>query len=69
VVCDESGVGGIGEYFGGNEAHLDRMNLLYHEALSGKYVPPAVFFDLEPSVIGAATLSRRSGNSSARETS
>jgi hypothetical protein len=41
--------------------------VLYHEASDGKYVPRAVFFDLEPGVIGA--LSRRSASSSTRETS
>ena len=38
----------------------------YHEALGGKYVPRAVLFDMEPGVIGAVALSRRSANSSAR---
>jgi hypothetical protein len=38
----------------------------YHEASGGKYVPRAVLFDLEPGMIGAVTLSRRSASSSAR---
>jgi tubulin beta len=69
VVCEEHGIGGSGEYCGDNDVHLDRVNLLYHEALGGKYVPRAVLFDLEPGVIGAVTLSRRSANSSALTTS
>jgi hypothetical protein len=36
VVCDEHGIGGIGEYCSDNDAHLDRTNALYHEALRGK---------------------------------
>jgi tubulin beta len=53
VVCEEHGIGGIGEYSGDNDAHLDRISVFYHEALGGKYVPRAMFFDLEPGVIGA----------------
>jgi tubulin beta len=30
VVCDEHGIGGSGEYCGGNDAQLGCMNLLYH---------------------------------------
>jgi tubulin beta len=65
VVCDEHGIGGSSEYCGDNDVHLDRINVLYHGALGGKYVPCAVLFDLEPGVIGAETLSRSSANSSA----
>jgi hypothetical protein len=69
VVCDEHGIGGSGEYCGNNDAHLDRISGFYHEALSGKYVPCALLFDLEPGMVGAVTLSRRSANFSARTTS
>jgi tubulin beta len=69
LVCDEFGIGGIGEYCGGNDEHLGRINVFYHDALGGKYVPRAVLFDLEPDVIGAVTLSCRSANSSAQKTS
>jgi tubulin beta len=48
VVCDEHGIGGSGEYSGDKDAHLDRINLFYHEASGGKYVPRAVLFDLKP---------------------
>ena len=37
VVCDEHGIGGRGDYCGDNDAHLGRINLLYHEAFGGKY--------------------------------
>jgi tubulin beta len=51
-LCDEHGIGGSCEYFD-NDAHLDIINVLYHEAPGGKYVPRAVFLDLMPGVIGA----------------
>jgi tubulin beta len=63
VLCDEHGIGGSGEYCGDNDAHLGRVNVIYHEALGGKYVPCEVLFDLEPGLIGAVTLSRRSASS------
>jgi hypothetical protein len=50
-------------------AHLDRINVFYHEAFGGKDVPCAVLFDLYPGVIGAVTLRRRSASSSVRKTS
>jgi hypothetical protein len=69
VVCDEHGIGGSGEYCGDNYAHPDRISVLYHEALGGKYAPHAVLFDLMPGVIGVVALSRRSASFSARATS
>jgi tubulin beta len=57
VLCDEHGIGGSGEYFSGNDAHLGIINVFYHEASGGKYVPRAVLFDLEPGVIGAVRAS------------
>jgi tubulin beta len=53
VVCGEHGIAGSGEYCGDNDAHLDRIDLFYHEALGGKYVPRVVLFELEPGLIGA----------------
>jgi hypothetical protein len=49
-----------------SDTQLDNMNVLYHWASGGKYVPRAVLFDLEPGMIGATTLSRRSAKSPAR---
>jgi tubulin beta len=57
VLCDENGIGGDGEYFGGNDAQLARTSVLYHEASGGKYVSRAVLFDLEPGVIDAVRAS------------
>jgi hypothetical protein len=49
--------------------HLGVINEFYLEALGGKYVPRALLFDLEPGVIGAVILSRRSANFTARVSS
>jgi hypothetical protein len=59
----------IGGVYGDDNAHLGRIDVLYHEALGGKYFHHAVPFDLENGVIGAVTLSRRSANSLAQNTS
>jgi hypothetical protein len=67
-LCDEHGIGGSGEHCGDHDAHLGRINVFYHEALVGKYVLRALLFDLEPDVIGAVLLSRRSASSSVRAT-
>jgi tubulin beta len=32
VLCDEHGIRGDGEYCGDNDAQLDCINVLYHEA-------------------------------------
>jgi tubulin beta len=55
-LCNEHGIGGSGEYFGDNDAHLDFINVFYHEASGGKYAR-AVLFDLEPAVIYAVRAS------------
>jgi tubulin beta len=52
-VCDQHGIGGDGGDCGGNDAQLDRTNVLYREASGGKYMPRAVLFDLEPGMIDA----------------
>jgi hypothetical protein len=51
VLCDGHGTGGDGEYCGDNDAHLDRINVIYYEASGNNYVPRTVLFDLEPGVI------------------
>jgi hypothetical protein len=49
------GICGDGEYCGDNDAQLGRINVFYHEAAGGKYVPRTVFF--EPGIIGAVRAS------------
>jgi hypothetical protein len=46
VLCDKNG-----GYYGDN--------VLYHETSGGKYLPRAVFFDLEPGVIDAGRIAAR----------
>ena len=50
-----NGIGGDGEYCVDNDAQLGRINVFYHEASGGKYVPRTVFF--EPGMIGAVRAS------------
>ena len=57
MLCDEHGICGDGEYFRDNDAHLDPINVFYHEASGGKFVPRAVLFDLEPGMIDAVRAS------------
>jgi tubulin beta len=57
VLCDEHSIGGDGENCCGNDAQLGRINAIYDEALGSKYVPRAVFFDLETGVIDAVRAS------------
>jgi tubulin beta len=56
-LCDEHGIGGVGEYCGDNDAQLGRINVFYHEASGEKYVPRTVLSDLEPSEIDAVRAS------------
>jgi tubulin beta len=57
VLCDEHGIGGDGEYCCDNDAQLDRINVLYHEASGDKYVLRTVLLDLDPGVIVAVRAS------------
>ena len=40
------GIGGVGEYCGDNDVQLDCINVFYHEASGGKYVPLTVFYGM-----------------------
>jgi hypothetical protein len=39
VLCYKPGFGGSGKYCCNNDAQLDRINALYHEAPGGKNFP------------------------------
>ena len=56
MLCDENGIGGDGEYSGDNDAQLD-LNVFYHWASGGMYVPRADLFNLKPGVIDAVRAS------------
>jgi hypothetical protein len=60
---------GSGGYFGDNDAHLNCINVLYHEALGAKYVPRTTLFDFGLGMTGAVPRSRRTANFSARVSS
>ena len=57
MLCDESGFGGDGEYSGDNDAQLGLINVFYHWASGGMYVPRADLFNLRPGVIDAVRAS------------
>ena len=57
MLCDENGFRGDGEYSGDNDAHFDLINVLYHWASGGIYVPRADLFNLKPGVIDAVRAS------------
>jgi tubulin beta len=69
VMCDVHGIGGNGEYCGAKDAQFGRINVFYLGASDGKYIPRALLMDLDPCVVGAVALSRRSASCFARENS
>ncbi|CAG0880952.1 unnamed protein product [Darwinula stevensoni] len=48
VISDEHGIDPTGTYHGDSDLQLERINVYYHEAQGGKYVPRAILVDLEP---------------------
>ncbi|CAH0730890.1 unnamed protein product, partial [Brenthis ino] len=48
IISDEHGIDPSGVYRGESDLQLERLNVYYNEASSGKYVPRAVLVDLEP---------------------
>ncbi|XP_059051619.1 tubulin beta chain-like [Achroia grisella] len=57
VISDEHGIDANGLYNGENSLQQERLNVYYHEASSGKYVPRAVLVDLEPGTMDAVRAS------------
>ena len=49
----EHGVNATGAYHGDNPLQLDRINVYFHQAANGRYVPRAVLTDLEPGTMDA----------------
>ncbi|KAI9333161.1 Tubulin/FtsZ, GTPase domain-containing protein, partial [Zopfochytrium polystomum] len=55
VISDEHGIDAAGNYSGSiPDEQLQRINVYYNEASSGKYVPRAVLVDLEPGTMDSA---------------
>jgi len=48
IISDEHGIDTNGMYHGESDLQLERIDVYYNEASSGKYVPRAVLIDLEP---------------------
>eukprot|EP00091_Calanus_sinicus_P002792 TRINITY_DN12901_c0_g1_i1.p1 TRINITY_DN12901_c0_g1~~TRINITY_DN12901_c0_g1_i1.p1 ORF type:complete len:123 (-),score=3.18 TRINITY_DN12901_c0_g1_i1:63-431(-) len=53
IISDEHGIDPTGTYKGETDLQLERINVYYNEAGSGKYVPRAVLVDLEPGTMDA----------------
>ncbi|CAH2064648.1 unnamed protein product, partial [Iphiclides podalirius] len=53
IISDEHGVDPVGHYNGENPMQVERINVYYTEASSGRYVPRAVLVDLEPGTMDA----------------
>lgn len=47
VISDEHGIDPLGTYKGSADLQLERVDVYYHEATGGRYVPRAVLVDLE----------------------
>ena len=49
----EHGLNTTGAYVGDNPLQLERINVYFHQAANGRYVPRAVLTDLEPGTMDA----------------
>ena len=54
TISEEHGIQPDGQYKGTKDTQLERINVYYNEASSGRYVPRALLVDLEPGTIDAA---------------
>ncbi|XP_033760821.1 tubulin beta-1 chain-like [Pecten maximus] len=52
-ICGEHGVDPTGVYRGASDLQLDRVNVFFNEAASGRYTPRSVLVDLEPGTMDA----------------
>ena len=52
-MSQEHGINGEGQYEGDSDLQLQRINVYFHEAQGGRYVPRAVLTDLEPGTMDA----------------
>ncbi|EJK55859.1 hypothetical protein THAOC_24355 [Thalassiosira oceanica] len=52
-MSQEHGINGEGQYEGDLDLQLQRINVYFHEAQGGRYVPRAVLTDLEPGTMDA----------------
>ena len=60
VISEEHGIDGNGNYKGTDEQQLERINVYFNEAGSGKYVPRAILVDLEPGTMDAIKAGKNS---------
>ncbi|KAK9892757.1 hypothetical protein WA026_021950 [Henosepilachna vigintioctopunctata] len=57
IISDEHGLDPNGQYHGDSDLQLERINVYYHEASGGNYVPRAILVDLEPGIIDSVRAS------------
>lgn len=57
IISDEHGIDPNGMYHGDNDLQLERIDVYYNQATSGKYVPRSVLIDLEPGTMDAVRAS------------
>ena len=48
MISDEHGIDPTGTYHGDSDLQLERINVYYNEATSGRYLPRSILMDLEP---------------------
>jgi len=51
TICKEHGIEASGAYIGGNDLQLERINVFFNEETDGRYVPRALFVDLETGTV------------------
>nr|XP_027195281.1 tubulin beta chain-like [Dermatophagoides pteronyssinus] len=56
-IANEHGIQADGSYNGDHHSQLDRINVYFDEASTGKYVPRSIMVDLEPGTIDAVRAS------------
>lgn len=51
MISDEHGLDPCGNYHGCSDLQLERINVYFHEASGGNFVPRAILVDLEPGTL------------------
>ncbi|CAD7083965.1 unnamed protein product [Hermetia illucens] len=58
VISDEHSIDANGSFYGNDDSQLERIDVFYNHANSGKYVPRAVLVDLEPGTMDSVRASQ-----------
>ena len=57
IISDEHGINPQGFWDEGSDLQIERVNVYYNQAQSGKYVPRSIMVDLEPGTMDACKAS------------